>query len=182
MQKYLFLDIDGVLNSERTVFAYKKLTYCGRVKADFEAGITPEPMFDPVSVALLRAAQEEIGFKIVISSTWRQSLTLDQFHEVFKLYKWDTTGIIVGKTRLGTGPRGQQIKDWLDTFGKYPYHYCILDDDSDMLESQTPSFVHTTFQNGLMFEHFEKIYTVLDHPFQVMFGVSEIEQAKVEPE
>lgn len=175
MQKYLFLDIDGVLNSERTVFAFGTLTHCGRVKSDIDNGLVPEPLFDPISVALLKAAQEEIGFKIVISSTWRQMLTLPDFHAIFKLYDWDTTDIIMGRTRTGTGPRGQQIKDWLDTFGKYPYNYCILDDDSDMLEKQIPNFVQTKFTNGLQFEQFEKIFVTFDHPFQVggLFGFPE---------
>lgn len=160
MNKYLFLDIDGVLNSERTVAAYRRLTYAGKVKQDIECGNSPQPMWDPIAVNLLRAAQQEIGFGIIISSTWRKALSLEDFHKVFDLYGWDTRGIIVGKTGDETGTRGQQIKAWLDAHGKFPYNYCIIDDDSDMLESQQEFFVKTNFRNGLKFEAFVQIFEV----------------------
>jgi hypothetical protein len=160
MNKYLFLDIDGVLNSERSVAAYGRLTHAGRVKQDMVTGKTPEPMWDEMAVGLLRTAQEMIGFKIVISSTWRRTFSLQDFHAIFDLYGWDTRGIIVGKTGENIGCRGEQIKAWLNCHATYPYHYCIIDDDSDMLEHQEDFFVKTNFRNGLSYECFLKIFEV----------------------
>ncbi len=160
MHKYLFLDIDGVLNSERSVAAHGRLTHVGRVKQDMVMGVTPKPMWDSLAVGLLRAAQEVIGFKIVISSTWRMRLSLQDFHTIFDLYGWDTRDIIVGKTGEESVQRGQQIKTWLNTHGKYPFHYCIIDDDSDMLDCQQPFFVKTNFKNGLSYDCFLKIFEV----------------------
>lgn len=163
--RYLFLDVDGVLNSERTVAAYGKLTHAGRVKQDMLTGNTPEPMWDEVAIKLLRAAQELIGFKIVISSTWRKTFSLQDFHTIFDLYGWDTRGIVVGKTGENVGIRGEQIKAWLDTYGKFPYEYCIVDDDSDMLDSQEGNFVKTSFREGLSYDSFERIFGVFKEKY-----------------
>lgn len=160
MNKYLFLDIDGVLNSERSVAAHGRLTHAGRVKQDMLIGDRPDPMWDALAVGLLRAAQEAIGFKIVISSTWRKTFALQDFHAIFDVYGWDTREIIVGKTGDEVGCRGEQIRAWLNNYAKYPYHYCIIDDDGDMLEQQEPFFVQTNFKNGLSFDCFLKIFEV----------------------
>lgn len=175
LNRYLFLDIDGVLNSERSVAAHGRLTHSGRVKHDMLIGHTPEPMWDDLAVMLLRTAQAAIGFKIVISSTWRITFSLADFHTVFDLYGWDTRDIITGKTGTENGPRGQQIKNWLDTHGKFPYQYCIIDDDSDMLEHQQPFFVKTRFENGLSYECFVEIFEVFGTPYSQVgtFGLSD---------
>ena len=95
--RYLFLDIDGVLNSERTVFAYDKIIHAGMAKHDILLGKPTLTYFDPIAVMLLKKAQEKIGFKIVISSTWRYTLNKSDFDVIFSEYGWDTTDIIVGK-------------------------------------------------------------------------------------
>jgi hypothetical protein len=165
MNKYLFLDIDGVLNSERSVAAHGSLTHCGRVKHDMVMGNTPEPMWDDLAVGLLRVAQATIGFKIVISSTWRLRLSLQDFHTIFDLYGWDTREVIIGKTGDEPVVRGQQIHNWLNAHGKFPYHYCIVDDDSDMLATQQPFFVKTNFRNGLSYESFLRIFEVFGETY-----------------
>lgn len=168
MTRYLFLDIDGVLNSEATVAAYGKITHCGRVKQDLVDGNIPEPMWNPISVVLLKAAQEALDFKIVISSTWRSALSLNDFFTIFDLYGWDTRQIIIGKTGNEAGKRGNQIKAWLDAHGKYPYQYCIIDDDSDMLDSQMHYFVKTAFTSGLGFEEFINLFMVFDEQYNLV--------------
>lgn len=166
MEKYLFLDIDGVLNSERSVAAYGKLTHANRVKHDMVAGKPLEPMWDDLSVKLLRVAQEAIGFKIIMSSTWRLSFAIQDFHTIFDVYGWDTRGIIIGKTGAERAIRGQQIKNWLQVHGKFPYTYCIIDDDSDMLPQQESFFVKTNFLNGLSYDKFLCIFDVFGAKYE----------------
>lgn len=158
--RYLFLDIDGVLNSERTVNAFNALTHAGRVKHDMLTGKQIELMWDSVAVGLLRAAQEAIGFKIVISSTWRKTFSVQDFHTIFDAYGWDTRGIIIGKTGDEAVIRGKQIKSWLDARAEYPYTYAILDDDADMMPTQKPCFVQTSFRNGLSYENFVELFAI----------------------
>lgn len=159
-QRYLFLDIDGVLNSERTIAAFGKLSNPGRVKANMLKGLPLDTTWDPISVNLLRTAHEALDFKIIISSAWRKSLSLRDFHVIFDDFQWDTRGIIIGKTGDGSGPRGRQIKEWLQENNAEHNRYCILDDDSDMLEEQMESFVKTSYKEGLNFEAFCKIFSV----------------------
>lgn len=160
MNKFVFLDIDGVLNSDRTVFAYNAITHAGRVKHDILLGKLPEPMFDPIAVSMLANAQRKIGFKIVISSTWREMLSLDNFVTMFSIYGWDTTDIIIGKTDSGKGIRGEQIKRWLGSHGGPEYRYAILDDSTDMLEEQVPFFVNTDYSEGFSFANYKKLFEV----------------------
>jgi len=160
MNRYLFLDIDGVLNSERTVFAYQKLVHANLVKFRIDSSLPLATMFDPISVGLLKYAQEKIGFKIVISSTWRYRLSSDDFNRIFADYGWDTSGIIVGKTDDDPVIRGKQIKSWIDLHAQHPYQYCILDDSDDMLVEQDECFVQTDLQNGIDFEAFKAIFRV----------------------
>lgn len=98
--KFLFLDIDGVLNCEQTTERYKKYR-----------GICPE------RVARLNKICEAVpDVQIVLSSTWRslglleverymreQGYTGPSFHSATKLSNW-------------IDERGGEIKNWLDTY------------------------------------------------------------------
>lgn len=63
MEKYLFLDFDGVLNT---------IGYAKRLRKE---GIDPfdefGAMFDPKTISNLKSIVEQTGCKIVLSSTWR---------------------------------------------------------------------------------------------------------------
>lgn len=154
MNRYVFLDIDGVLNSERTVYAYKRLIYAGMMKDKLSGNAPPNPYFDPVAVNLLRYAQEITEFKIVISSSWRYTFNTDDFHKLFDYYDWDTRNVIIGATGFENGSRGKQIKCWLDNYGKFPYEYVILDDSTDMLDEQKDFFIETDFIDGFSYKNF----------------------------
>lgn len=165
MNRYLFLDIDGVLNSQRTVFAYNKIVHSNLVKYRIDSNEPLASMFDPISVGLLKLAQEMLGFKIVISSTWKHHLSVDEFHLIFADYGWDTKDIIIGKTGSEPVIRGKQIKQWMDSYAKYPSEYCILDDSTDMMVAQEKFFVQTNINDGLDWEAFLKIFRVFGETF-----------------
>lgn len=161
MNGYLFLDIDGVLNSERTVHAHQCLTHAGRVKHDMVLGKPFDPFWDETAVKMLKVTQADIGFKIVISSTWRIIMSLNAFHTIFDFYGWDTRDIIVGKTDSDYyTKRGSQIEMWLQQNANPEDKYCILDDDSDMLAHQEKHFVKVSYREGLSFSNIEQIYGV----------------------
>lgn len=163
MNKYLFLDIDGVLNSERSIGDIGKLVHAGRFKRDLTLNGQADPGWCESSIRYLRKAQEAVGFKIVISSTWRFTLPVRDFHLAFDYYGWDTRDIIIGKTDEDAGCRGDQIKRWLDNHGKFPFSYCILDDSTDMLDKQMPFFVRTNFTVGLEESEYKDILSAFDH-------------------
>lgn len=124
--KCLFLDVDGVLNS--------------RNSTDFKNNLWP---VDNYMVFLVGKIQLDTNCAIVISSSWRHHpdgmrLLREKFDNVID--KTPSFG--------GSKLRGDEIQDWLDRHPEYRT-YAILDDDTDMLQSQLPNFFQTTFETGL---------------------------------
>lgn len=111
--KILFLDIDGVLNSDRY---NRSLTV-----ENFPYGME----IDPAATALLKNfLNSNPEVRIVISSSWRDTLSLEQFNEVFATY-----GIrdrIVDMTSSNMG-KADSIELWVKTHK--PSLFAILDDD-----------------------------------------------------
>lgn len=149
--KIIFLDIDGVLNSVDSSIAFYKWMPRG-------TKIQMEDRLDSVSIGLLRRLCIETGAKIVISSTWRMGRTESDFVEIFARHGWEDFPIVgltpIGHTlfEVGHRERGQEIQYWLDHNGNP--EYIILDDDSDMLDSQMSRFIHCSNVNGFRSKHY----------------------------
>ena len=160
LDKIIFLDIDGVLNSEK---AYKRGD-CKYVEWEWEDGRKDRHQsFCPVSKLYINHLIKITGAKVVISSTWRRS-GLDFMKNVWEIE--EMAGEIIGITPSFRGdidgytiPRGCEIEKWLEDKGFYHINwsienqqdvveksgignYIIIDDDSDMLYSQRNHFVH----------------------------------------
>jgi hypothetical protein len=143
--RIIFLDIDGVLNSE---LYYKS----ERTKPDGEVLIDPRDAWrcndiDPLSVSYLNEIIDKTGAKVVISSTWRH-LGIEKLQ--FILGNRGFTGEIIGLTPRGCEGcvRGNEILGWVRSNKPLigdDYHdfnsYVILDDDSDMLYWQRNNFI-----------------------------------------
>ena len=112
--KLIFLDFDGVLNSELSVSQFGT-----RYK------------FWPPSMQALNQLLSESGALIVISSTWREHCTLKE--NAASLERAGLLrGRVVGKTCVADGARGRQIDSWLKS-APYPVEtFVILDDKDDM--------------------------------------------------
>jgi hypothetical protein len=159
--KIIFLDIDGVLNSEK---AYRN-GECNYVKWNWENGTEDHHQsFCSWSKELLNKLIDETDAKIVISSTWRSS-GIEFMRKV-----WGIEGMhgeIIGITPSFRGgingytiPRGCEIDYYLkhdlefshinwDKSVQQEYiertgieNYIIIDDDGDMLYGQRNHFVH----------------------------------------
>jgi hypothetical protein len=143
----IFLDIDGVLVTER----YIREEYARTKKPQGRA-------FDPLCVEQFNRIIEEIEPEIVISSTWRL------LHEVAELKDYFVDqGIknanIVGYTPTNVGQlpsglytstaRGNEIQEYLNQHPRIKMEeFCIIDDDSDMLHLK-PYLFKTRFLDGL---------------------------------
>lgn len=145
--KVLFLDIDGVLNSE-------KYYQNGRTNLSY-----PLSEIDPASVDLINYIVSETGCKIVLSSSWRLN-GLNECNNIFKkvgLPKiYDITPI-----HSVRGCRGEEIQEWLKT--KQVESYVILDDDRDMLPEQQPHFINTYFVTGVTKENANQCIKILNN-------------------
>ena len=122
--KVLFLDIDGVVNNERT-------------KANFEGLIA----IDPTMAALVQRIVQNTGCEIVLSSSWRlfQNIRNEVERKICKFS--DITPIL-------HAPRGYEIKVWLTLHPEID-HYAILDDAESILPEQRANFFQTTWESGL---------------------------------
>lgn len=159
LYKIVFLDIDGVLNSDKF--------YRRRGEPDFKSEDEPPyPLseFDPESVGLLNKIINETNASIVVSSSWRIGRSIEELKELFNSVGIE--GEIIGKTpsslprsKYGETVRGDEIKLWLSIFegsfntenfkNKGTVNYVILDDDNDMLPEQRDNFFRTDFMLGL---------------------------------
>lgn len=161
MSKYLFLDVDGVLNSEAF---YTEISQNDRMlKIHKENPSMPGRMiyklsnFDPKAVEKLNRILRETGCKLVVSSSWRFDSDLK---ELFKMVGINSE--IFGITGISqTRYRGFEIQNYLDT-QKDILSYCILDDDCDMLPTQLDSFIQTDFRVGLTEDNVNKAIKILN--------------------
>ena len=144
--KLIFLDIDGVLNHELMYTSHKEW------EDRLERLGYPNCMIDEEKVLLLNQLIEDTGAKVVVSSTWRLSSTVEELQSI--LEKSGFIGEVIGKTPYlyygndgytNSVPRGCEIHEWL--YKKYGYRYkddvkfVILDDDSDMLYWQKDNYI-----------------------------------------
>jgi len=155
--KILFLDIDGVLNSHRTVTVHGgPAEFGGTPKGNgfphsFDAACMAK--FDPVAILLIRQVCIETDCSIVLSSAWRVLFTPHECANGLDLP-------IIDKTPSMPDVRGAEIKAWLDAHPGVE-HYAIVDDNSDMLESQRSHFVQTDGLEGLGYRDFCALRDIL---------------------
>lgn len=140
MGKYLFLDIDGVLNHDEWFESdgYRRNPQEWKVS-----------MFDPACVERVNRILSETGAKLVVSSSWRSMSDLkDIFKGVGLPTDFDVTphaDYIYFREEYNDDSnvfwRGSEIKYYLE---RHPHSsYVILDDDCDMLEEQMDYFINT---------------------------------------
>lgn len=132
-QRILFLDFDGVLNSD-----------------DFLRGVTTsmrcDNALDPTCVARANRLVKEAGAEVVISSNWRTHFALHELR--FGLSQLGFTGRIIGITPIMHCHRGAEIQVWMTAHECAPDRMVILDDNVDMLHL-APRLVQTSAAVGL---------------------------------
>lgn len=162
--KVIFLDIDGVLNSDETGVMYSE-----RYKDNGFGGFFDDEVDEPTHrtvlwglplVETLAYIVRSTGAKIVISSTWRMGKKVSTFNKMFALYgEYDIEAI--DKTPLHwSGTRGTEIQHWLDAHPEVT-NYVILDDNDDMLSSHVGHFVQTDEKVGLTEQDAERAIAIL---------------------
>ncbi len=134
--KVLFLDCDGVLNSEDG-FTSGKIS----MKVDFPV--------DAYMAFLVGKIELETGCKVVLSSTWRHHPpSVDELNKRIVPIHDMTGNSWYDRENDHHSTRGEEIKKWLDAHPEVE-KYAILDDDNDMLPGQLPNFFKTSWKEGL---------------------------------
>lgn len=158
--KVIFLDVDGVLNSEE--FFVERTQDC-RYDEYRKAGYSPHLArqmcsLDSIAIAKLNYLISQTGAKIVVSSCWRADDP--ELQELFAIV--GIPAYIDITPYHETRHRGTEVQQWLN---KHPEveNYVIIDDDNDMLDSQLNNFVQTNaYKRGLSDEDVELAIQILN--------------------
>lgn len=153
MAKYLFLDVDGVLNSTKSALALGGAAWPDNDNASL--------FLDQVAVGLIKRIQRN-GVQIVLSSSWR--LEILEGRATASDMRW-RTGIPFDAITpdLGHG-RGFDIDKVVEST-KQGDLVCIVDDEvEDLLYKQYQYTVQTNDDEGLTFADYERICEILDIP------------------
>lgn len=151
--KLVFLDIDGVLNSDGWLVG---------------KGTVPGiKLIDPAATARLQRLCEETGAEIVVSSSWRAICPRHTLAEIFEARGLTTR--VVGVTPIipNRRGRGEEIQRWLDTVPATRSWsidgIVIFDDEEDMLHLET-WLVRTDAATGLTDAHVDAAKGILVRP------------------
>jgi hypothetical protein len=149
--KIIFLDIDGVLCTAKSHYAFggkgMMLDWC------------------PTSAALVLRLLEKTGAKLVISSTWR----MDPHHEDLnpRLMRFGLWKHLFVNPREGEdwrtdqiGPRGVEVAEWLARHLDVT-HWVSLDDSMDFSADQKMNWVLTDPMNGISAENYLQANEIL---------------------
>lgn len=169
--RLIFLDIDEVLTSSRTMMLtgrtpYIRETSCERPYIEYKDSL------DQGNLIFLDYLCKAAGAKIIISSAWREGYTTEQLREIFS-----STPIgqhIIGRTGHGAFTRGGDIQEFLDRFSgvnpdplepmqiSYPAppkehnppyvieNYVIFDDRTDGMREHKRHFIQVNPVDGLL--------------------------------
>ena len=161
MERYLFLDIDGVLNTMR----YSNyLTDHGEDDTDEDGAL-----FDPEAVANLETIIKNVpDVKIIISSTWRfkgwdwMNRLWEKRHLPEKIYGFtpalefvrfqDVVSKDYSESVYPYGTRGLEIGEWLRLNKRrnpLVYRYVIIDDEDDFPSEYNDHVILTNPQYGI---------------------------------
>lgn len=171
--RVLFLDIDGVLNSD----AYLKANPGSFDRSGPDAYVS---MFDPAACARLRTVLTVTGAKLVISSSWR---VVHRDEEIARyLAARGITTPIVGHTPqliddvvdhanvVRAAQRGDEIAAWLKEHPEV-HAYAVVDDSDDM-DAVRDRFVRTTWAHGMLDEHVHRLVRHLMRPLKFVDGMA----------
>jgi hypothetical protein len=162
--KVIFLDIDGVLNTER--YLRVQAQKCG-----YKDQATMQYNFDPVALDNLKEIIEVTNANIVISSTWRLQKDSSEASREWKelIRNFDSIGVssrIIGvtptiKNTESLNARWMEIKQWLqDNTDINIEKFVIIDDEWDMGEYTKHSFARCWSYSGLTNEVKETVLSL----------------------
>lgn len=172
MRRFVFIDFDGVLNTER----YHSELVCSGQKCSDQYG----PLFDPVAVGNLKRIVDETDAEIVIISSWKLE-GVGRMIDLWKARKMPgvlagcTPDCISGMELLNVNledpavfaylaGKGNEVKQWLKKNAPKKadgYRYVILDDVPDFLTEQMEHFIQVDPRVGITEGDTEKAMIIL---------------------
>lgn len=168
MRKIIFLDFDGVLNTEH----YQNLLQLQGKPWQDEYGA----FFDPNAVKQVKRIIDATGADIVVESSWKY-LGLDAIRKLWKVR--NLPGRIIDITHSSVSDnyllrtnlndlytskpycKGIEIASWLSEHREY-IRYVIIDDEYVILDSQLPHFILINPYEGITEEQANMSISILN--------------------
>jgi hypothetical protein len=159
----IFLDIDGVLNSDKHANRYSL--------EEWENLSYLERHIDNEAVELINYICDKTNAQVVVSSTWRYGRTVEQLQQILN-DRGGTFKVIDKTPEHSIRYRGYEIDDWIsknrskDENGDYFKftNYVILDDDiGDMLLKQKDNVFEIDRRVGITKIDADKIIAHLNY-------------------
>ena len=150
----IFLDFDGVVE---TIYWEK----AGDGTWSFNIHKSGrEELNNKQAIGWLNELYRKVPYDIVVSSTWRIGMTIDELQTLLINSGFNPDIKVVGVTPVLHRQRGQEIQAWLDTVS-FAGKFIIIDDDVDMCHL-LPLLVRTDCQLGFTIYDFQKALSLLE--------------------
>lgn len=164
--RLLFLDFDGVLNSDVYFSSSAFLsTVLGHSEAE-RARMDHAHYLDPSKVAMINALTSLSGVRVVICSSWRQLYSLEELNDILR--RRGATFVATAITPRVTGydptipTRAREIMSYLKQMPEPPEAMVALDDED--LEGHVPRHVRPDGALGLQPHHVDACLRFLMTP------------------
>lgn len=169
--KLIFLDIDGVMNSERFFKDVWKISNIPEVKKKMpHFRCFCSEMFGYDAIYYIDKLCKETDARIVISSTWRLGYSVPQLGRIF-LHNGSNSDFVVGKTGRRHFINGQvsfrdeEILTYLEeNYTKEEYDklkYVVIDDDTYDLRRVENHLITVDNKVGFTKKDYNKAYKIL---------------------
>lgn len=173
MTKIIFLDFDGVLNTEQ----YR----CTMAQNGENAYDRYGFFFDPDAMFNLKTIIAATSAKVCITSSWALEIGAKELARFWK--DRDMPGTLLGTSagipvtpdtiyddyfdpyklmETGVGGRGSEIESFLEAKGYKNVRYVIIDDVPDFKPEQAPFFVRTDPRVGITRENADQAIQILN--------------------
>lgn len=152
MRRIIFLDFDGVLNTE---YYQGLLQFQGKQWQDEHGAF-----FDPRAVRQLKRVIDTTGADIVVESSWKY-LGLEAMQELWRVRDLPGRVIDITPSLTDNASKGEEIAAWLSEHATPDTRYVIIDDEYVVLDSQIPYFILTNPYEGLTEEQANRAISIL---------------------
>lgn len=163
MRKIIFLDFDGVLNTEH----YQALLqFQGKLRQDKHGAF-----FDLAAVRQLKRIIDATSADLVIESSWK-SLGLGEMQALWRVCNLPGRVIDITPSLGRNACKGEEIAAWLAKNATPDTRYAIIDDEYVVLASQIPHFIWTNPYEGLTKDQVDRAISMLTDDYNLRIDIS----------
>lgn len=151
-RKIVFLDVDGVLNSDK---------FYNELLADEGIDCFREDILDQRAIGRVARIIRDTEARVVISSSWRwDTQSMDRLLEQLKAFGIEPVDTTILDMRVNMS-RADEIKLWLDQHPEVT-DYVVLDDDIMNIPEVGRHHIKTNMSRGLESNHVEQAKKILN--------------------